>query len=189
MRIVQRLTILLFAMITVVFIGAKAYIYLKVDSTPPVISCDTDILDVRVGAPESQLLEGITAIDDVDGDLTSQIIVQSVSQLITGNTGKVTYIVFDSSNNMATAQRTVRYLNYEKPRITLSQPLVFKVGSNIRLLPYLSAQDDFDGNISRNIRIINQNVDSSNPGVYNVTLEVVNRKGDAESVPVKVVVQ
>ena len=188
LRLLQRGTAAVFILVLAVWAGLRVYSIKNVDNTPPVITCDSEVVEVRVGAGESALLKGVTAHDDRDGDLTDEIMIKGVSQLITADTAKVTYIAFDSSNNMATASRTVRYTNYEKPRFVLTQPMVFLVGSQVRLLDRLTASDVIDGDISENIGVTTQNVNAYTPGVYNVTVQVTNSLGDVESLPLKVTV-
>lgn len=188
MRILQRGIVALFLLTLLAFGGLKYYLYTSIDRIPPVITCDSDVVEVRVGAGEEALLAGVTARDNADGDVTGSIMIKGVSQLITADTAKVTYIAFDSSNNMATASRTVRYTNYEKPRFVLTQPMVFLVGSQVRLLDRLTASDVIDGDISENIGVTTQNVNAYTPGVYNVTVQVTNSLGDVESLPLKVTV-
>lgn len=188
MRILQRGIVALFLLTLLAFGGLKYYLYTSIDRIPPVITCDSDVVEVRVGAGEEALLTGVTARDNADGDVTDSVMIKGVSQLITADTAKVTYIAFDSSNNMATASRTVRYTNYEKPRFVLTQPMVFLVGSQVRLLDRLTASDVIDGDISENIGVTTQNVNAYTPGVYNVTVQVTNSLGDVESLPLKVTV-
>ena len=186
LRLLQRGTAAVFILVLAVWAGLRVYSIKNVDNTPPVITCDSEVVEVRVGAGESALLKGVTAHDDRDGDLTDEIMIKGVSQLITADTAKVTYIVFDSSNNMTTASRTVQYTNYEKPRFALKQPLVFLMGSQVRLLDRLTASDVIDGDLSDAIRVTTQNVDPSRAGVYSVTVQVTNSLGDVESLPLKV---
>lgn len=188
MRILQRGIVALFLLTLLAFGGLKYYLYTSIDRIPPVITCDSDVVEVRVGVGEEALLAGVTARDNADGDVTGSVMIKGVSQLITADTAKVTYIAFDSSNNMATASRTVRYTNYEKPRFVLTQPMVFLVGSQVRLLDRLTASDVIDGDISENIGVTTQNVNAYTPGVYNVTVQVTNSLGDVESLPLKVTV-
>ena len=49
--------------------------YLAEDHTPPVITCDSEILAINVTDDETVLCQGITAWDNQDGDLTSQVFV------------------------------------------------------------------------------------------------------------------
>ena len=134
MKNLERVTVIVFVAVLAVFIGLKAYTRMAVDTTPPQISCDTDTIDISVADPESVLLQGVTAKDDRDGDLTGSIMVKGVTNLLSGNTARVSYIVFDSSNNMATCQRTIRYTDYEKHRFALSQPLIYHEGGIYRVI-------------------------------------------------------
>ena len=189
MRILQRITIGAFLLVLLAFVGTKIYTSQAVDRVPPTITCDSDIIEVQVGASDRALLKGITATDDRDGDVTDQIMIKGVSQLIGADTAKVTYIAFDSSNNMATCQRTVRYTDYERPRFSLSKPLTFPLGTSIKLLDLLTANDVLDGDISDSIRVTTQNVDTGTAGTYSVTVQATNSLGDVESLPLKVVIR
>ena len=80
---------------------------------------------------DSALLDGVCASDDRDGDLTGQVLIRSVSQFTGENTALVSYIVFDSSDNMSTASRSVVYTDYTPPRFALSEPLVFAPSSSV----------------------------------------------------------
>src|SRR5699024_3957713 len=49
------------------------------DSIPPVITRESDTVTVSVAAEESELLAGLTATDDEDGELTGEIMISSMS--------------------------------------------------------------------------------------------------------------
>ena len=89
MKNLERVTVIVFVAVLAVFIGLKAYTRMAVDTTPPQISCDTDTIDISVSDPESVLLQGVTAKDDRDGDLTGSIMVKGVTNLLRGNTARV----------------------------------------------------------------------------------------------------
>ena len=188
MKNLERVTVIVFVAVLAVFIGLKAYTRMAVDTTPPQISCDTDTIDISVADPESVLLQGVTAKDDRDGDLTGSIMVKGVTNLLSGNTARVSYIVFDSSNNMATCQRTIRYTDYEKPRFALSQPLIYPEGGPVMVLDKLSAADSAGEDISGNISIVSQNIDIYTAGRYFLTAQVSNTQGDIESVTLPVII-
>ena len=114
--------------------------------------------------------------------------IQGVTQLIGSNTAKVTYVVFDEANNMATCTRTVRYSDYQKPFFSMVRPAVYTLGSTVTLLDRLYAHDVVDGDISGNIRIVSQNVNIKEPGTYSVTAQVSNSLGDLDTVNLKVVI-
>lgn len=187
MKKLQIATAALFAVMLAVFCAVMLYHGTAVDKNPPQLSCDSEELVISVSDPESALLAGVHARDDRDGDLTAAVMIKSISQLITDDTAQVTYIVFDSSNNMATLTRRVRYSDYEKPRFALSAPLNFTVGDKLALLDRLTARDVVDGDISGSICVISQNV-KDEPGVYTVTVQVTNSLGDAATLPLKLVV-
>lgn len=186
LRLLQRLTVAVFALVLAVFLGLEYYTRTQLDRTPPVLSVDSEVLEVRVGCPDEALLEGVHAHDDVDGDISHTVLIKGISPLITADTAKITYLAIDSSNNMSTLSRTVRYTNYEKPRFALERPLIFLTGSKVQLLDRLTASDVIDGDISEGIRVTTQNVDSSTPGVYTVTVQVSNSLGDVEILPLRV---
>lgn len=59
--------------------------------------------------PIVALLEGVTATDNRDGDVTSSIMVESLIVLDNGVEAKVTYTAKDNNNNIAKASRVVAY--------------------------------------------------------------------------------
>ena len=188
MRLIEKITVILFAAVLLAFCVTQVCLRLFVDRTPPVIYCDSEVLETKVGASNKALLQGITASDKKDGDLTDQVLVKSITPLITDNTAKITYIVFDSSDNMATYTRTIRYTNYEKPHFALHEPLIYPVGSNVPVLDRLEAKDTIDGDLSGSIRVTAQNISSSYEGLYNITAQVTNSLGDVETLPLKVII-
>ena len=188
MKILQRVTVVLFIVVLAAYIGINAYTRAVVDSTPPQITCDTDTIEISVSDPESVLLQGVTAKDDRDGDLTSSIMIKGATNLLSGNTARVSYIVFDSSNNMATCQRTIRYTDYEKPRFSLREPLIYPVDGPVMVLDRLTATDSAGEDISSNINIVSQNVNLYTAGTYFITAQVTNSQGDIESVTLPLII-
>lgn len=191
MKTLQRITVVLFILVLAMYIGTRYYYGNFVDRTPPRLTCDSETLQISINDPESAMLAGITATDDVDGDITDRVEIQGVSQLITSDTAKVTYVVFDSSNNMATCTRYVRYTDYRKPRITIRKPLVFRLDQLTGLkdlLEPVGASCVLDGDISDKIRVTTSSISLTKEGVYSVTLQVTNSVGDTQAVKTKVVI-
>lgn len=82
------------------------------DSDPPVLTLNgASTVTITVG--ETYEDAGATAIDDVDGDLTSQIVVDNPVDTNVLARYSVTYDVADSAGNLATATRTVEVLPRE----------------------------------------------------------------------------
>ena len=85
------------------------------DTTPPVITIIGDNpLEINVGENYTEF--GATAIDDIDGDITQNIIIDS-SDVNTALAGIyiVTYSVSDSSNNSTSEQREVVVFDDSQP--------------------------------------------------------------------------
>lgn len=148
------------------------------DTTPPVLTVDGDTLEVSVNATAEAYLEGVTAQDNQDGDLTDQVMVEHISQLIGDSRAKITYAVFDQAGNSATATRDICYTDYERPRFALSKPLKYQVGSTVTLMDRLTAQDVLDGDITGKIRISSQNLNNDTEGICSITVQVTNNLGD-----------
>ena len=69
----------LFVLSLAAFITYNVVDRITEDHTPPVISCAEDTVSASVSDDESVLLQGMTAEDDRDGDLTDSIRVSSMS--------------------------------------------------------------------------------------------------------------
>ena len=181
--------VILVALFAVTLIGAAAlflYNYTHEDIQPPVFRVDKEEISVSVKAGKEELLRGLHAYDNLDGDITSRILIKSNSELIDAGTVRYTYIVFDNASNYATCERTVHYTDYIPPRFSLSKPLVFNVGDSITFLDRVSAYDVIDGNITGRISLTESTVVSTIPGNYRAELTVANRLGDSSTLPVTV---
>ncbi|MCI6466412.1 MAG: DUF5011 domain-containing protein [Faecalicatena sp.] len=82
--------------------------YTGQDRKPPVISTKKVDITYREGDNYSTLLEGVTAEDNRDGDLTDQIFVDKIVP-IEGGRAVVYYGVMDKKKNVGTATRIVTY--------------------------------------------------------------------------------
>lgn len=145
-------------------------------------------ITLSVRDDQALLLEGVTASDPQDGDLTDRILFAGVSQLISEDTATATYLVFDSHNNMAQLQRTVRYTDYRKPRILIEQPLVFTSESTVGILDLIRAEDVIDGDISDHVRVSNLWV-TEDTDVFSMTVLATNSMGDTAKIDLPVIVQ
>lgn len=151
------------------------------DPTKPVIQSDREVLEIPVAYEETDLLAGLTASDEKDGDLTDQILVGEFSQFVEKGLCNLSYVVFDSSNQPATFSRQVRFTDYVSPRLTLSEPLVFTVGQAESAVDRIGASDVLDGDISSLIRQTDSDIDYRTAGSYTITVEVTNSFGDVET--------
>ena len=177
MKAIKLTVIILLAVLVVAYTASYIYLGASDKKIPPQISCSQDLLEVSASDPESALLAGLTASDPQDGDLTHKITISGISKLVTNDTAKVTYIVFDSDDNMASCVRRIRYTDYHRPTFSVEEPLVYAVTEEPALISRLKATDVVDGDISNNIRISTLEP-SSNSEVFHVTVQVNNSVGD-----------
>lgn len=160
------------------------------DHTPPTITCAEDTISVSVTADETELLQGVTAEDNKDGDITSSIRVSGMSHFIQKGRRTITYIVFDEANQAGTAERTLIYTDYTSPKIYLSQPLRYTLNDyyDANLAENMTAEDCLDGDVTKQIRISQTDDYYYEVGEYDITAQVTNNAGDVCVVPMQVTV-
>ncbi|EGY4491804.1 DUF5011 domain-containing protein [Listeria monocytogenes] len=133
-------------------------------------------------------LENVTAFDTEDGDVTSRIEVteNDVNSQVPG-TYSVTYQVTDSYGTTTTKTIQVRVFN-DKPIISaVNKELV--VGDTFDPLEGVRANDKQDGDLTNNIRIQANDVDSTKAGVYHVTYVVEDSAGEVSEKTVTITVK
>lgn len=157
----------------------------------PVIESDGETLEISCEYTKEDLLLGVTASDEEDGDLTDQIVAGSFSRFVDPGVTGLTYVVFDSQGQSASLTREVRFTDYHSPRFTLSEPLVFREGegSYTEAMERLDAVDQLDGSRKDWIVQTDTDVNYSTAGNYTMSVEVTNSLGDTASagLPVHVV--
>lgn len=78
MKIVRVITVAVFVLSVLIWGIGKLHVK-NMDKIPPVIQSDSQEIHVSISADELELKKGLTASDNVDGDLTSEIVVANVS--------------------------------------------------------------------------------------------------------------
>lgn len=146
----------------------------------PVFSVDKDLLECSVEDDDKALTKGIVATDREDGDLTKDIIVESISKFVDKKEHicNITYAVEDSEHHVSKVSRKIKYVDYESPKFVLSEPLCFDVGSDTTVIDVLGANDVIDGKVTKKIKILSNTTATSVAGKYTVTAQVTNSLGD-----------
>ena len=150
------------------------------DREPPEITFAEDEISLSVSSAEEALLEGVSAWDSRDGVVTGSLVVESVSGIAADKMVTVTYAAFDRAGNVAKAQRTARYTDYESPRFTLSQPLMFTAGRYTDVMSLVGAEDAIDGSLTDRIKatLVGGEGSISEVGVHDVEFRVTNSMGE-----------
>lgn len=164
-------------------LATAAYSFLFIwqdDHTAPEITIDGEELQLSVSAGEEELLQGVSAADDRDGDVTSGIVVESISNIDSDHTATVIYAAFDKSGNVAKAVRTLVYTDYEAPRFGLEEALIFREDTTPDVLSYVTATDAIDGDLSKQIKgvLVSDTISLSYAGHHQVDFRVTNSMGD-----------
>ena len=184
MRKFRYLVLAFFAVVFVVFSFTRVKENITSDYTAPVIHADSDSLQVSVMAGDDELLAGMSAVDNLDGDVTNTLVVVSKSKFIAKGMLRVNYAAFDKNNNVGIAARNVTYTDYHSPRFSMSQPLRFLSGNtDNNYLKNISASDCLDGNITQQIKInFGDTETTSNTSTRRkLYIQVTNSAGDTST--------
>ncbi|SVC69360.1 uncharacterized protein METZ01_LOCUS322214, partial [marine metagenome] len=161
-----------------------------VDTEPPLISLIGDAV-VQQELNETYEDSGATAADNVDGDISGDIvIVNPVDTKVAGNYS-VTYNAKDSSDNAASEiVRVVIVGDTGSPVIKLAGRQTLKVEAGITFTdPGYFAEDKVDGDLTDSVAV-DGTVDTSQIGTYSLTYNVTDSNGnDAVQITRYVVVE
>ena len=182
-RLLRGVSIAALVAAILLFAAAQVNERMNQDDTLPTITADSDTLEVPCAYTTDQLLAGVTASDAKDGDLTSQVLVGNFTRFIDPGVCDLNYVVFDSSEHMATLTRRIHFTDYHSPRFQLSEPLVFaeSTTNNTDVRALFSAYDVLDGDLTDWITYVETDAAYNNPGDYTITMEVRNSFGDTVS--------
>ncbi|MBC6308268.1 DUF5011 domain-containing protein [Listeria sp. FSL L7-1582] len=133
-------------------------------------------------------MAGVTANDTEDGDVTSKIQITASDVDITKvGTYHVTYSVTDSDNNTTTKTITVTVTSNAAPSIT-GVDKTLKKGTAFNPLTSMSAFDLEDGDLTNQIKVTANDVDTSKVGTYHVTYSVTDSDNNTTTKTITVTV-
>ena len=173
------ISLLLIMLCAAVLVGYRAWDRMHSDTEAPEITMEAQLPELSALEQRSALLQGVSARDKRDGDVTGSLVVESVRLLRSDGTVTVTYAAFDKVGNVAKADREVRFHDYESPKFFLRQPLLFSRNTSYDVLSAIGAEDMLDGDISHRIRAtVLDEVDSDYAGTHDVQFRVTNSLGE-----------
>lgn len=155
-------------------------------SESPTITMDKDLIEVSVADGEEALLQGVTATDTEDGDLTDSLIVESIGRFTEEEHRRVTYAVIDSDGLVSHAERELVYTDYTPTQFSIDSPLAFGKGTT-DLTVSVYAEDCLDGDVTSSVKLVAKDeIDTTKSGFYSAELKVVNSAGAASVLPVTI---
>lgn len=183
--------ILLTALMVLSLAAVAGYMfYQKTVASPgvPSIHFASETLSVPTDASDEALLQGVTATDPEDGDVTSSLMVEGMSRIDNDNNVKVSYVAFDSKNHIARAERTVHLTDYTATRFAFSSELMFVASNKVNVLERVTATDVLDGDISNKVKfsVEGDSISINSVGEYQLELRVTNSLGATAHLPVTV---
>lgn len=172
----------------VLFAGYLYWIHNNLDTAGPVITVEEGLLEISVKDEETALMQGISAWDNRDGDVTGRMLVESIYGINEDHVVTVTYAAFDRAGNVSKVERQVRFKDYVAPKFELFGSLSFPGGTGFDVLDYVGAQDVIEGDIRRRVRatLISDTKSISEMGSHVVRFQVTNSLGDTVRVELPV---
>ena len=98
----MRKIVIILCTLDVILMVLSVVLYLDEDRMAPVIHVEDVRMEYREGMTDEELLTGVTATDETDGDVTASLVVEKVSEVGNG-TVIVTFGARDRANNVAKA--------------------------------------------------------------------------------------
>lgn len=169
----------------IAFVGYKIRDSYFVDHIGPKITMKESTIHINCADGDEAILQGITAKDNKDGDVTNRLIIESKSNFIEKGRLNVTIAAFDKDNNVTKTTREVIYDDYQSPTIRVNEDLNFLVVNDAKkltgadILKKITANDMLDGDITQRIRLsVESSIIVTKTGSYPARLTVTNKYGD-----------
>ena len=163
------------------------------DQTRPEIEMDSPSIVISVNDEESAIFQGMKAYDEKDGDVSENLIVESLSNFYEKGKRTAYIAVFDYDNHVNKITRDVIYEDYEEPVFELTAPFDFPIkealgGITIQELSQnMSVVDSIDGDVSGSLRLSSDYIlNSSKEGEYPMEFQVTTSAGYLSRLPVTV---
>lgn len=101
--------LLVISLLLLIFLaGTAGWLLMNRDQEGPQIAIDESAAVVyHANITDKELLEGVTASDEKDGDVTDRIVVESVEVHQEQSCAAVTYVALDNSNNVSRSTREI----------------------------------------------------------------------------------
>ncbi len=125
---------------------------------------------------EFNYMDGVTAHDDTDGDITKNITYSGLVNTEEKGDYKVTYSVTNSNNKTTTKTINVTVVDNEKPVINAQNKTIY-LNSTFDPKEGVTATDKEDGNLTNSLEVTKNEVKTDTIGDYKVVYKVTDKAG------------
>ncbi|WP_338631904.1 immunoglobulin-like domain-containing protein [Clostridium baratii] len=126
-------------------------------------------------------MAGVTATDTEDGNITKDIKVTGTVNTNKPGKYELTYTVTDSDGNTTIVKRIVtvnmKWAEINNAPVITAENKTIKVGDKFDPMTGVAATDAEDGNITKDIKVIENTVNTNKPGTYKVVYEITDSQG------------
>ena len=103
-------TVVILALVNIVIIGIIIYFYINSDKNAPTIYFEDNGLTYTETMNTERLLEGVKAVDDVDGDVSDSLVVEKITTDEENGQATIVYGARDKHENIMKLSRVVPYI-------------------------------------------------------------------------------
>lgn len=143
----------------------------------PWIAAESDEVTVSVNDDRSVWQEGITAGVGGESSLTDRVRLTHVGKMDAEGRLRATFTVTDDLGRTASLARTVLFSDYTPPTFTLLRAPRIATGATLVLSDLIMVCDPLDGDITHRLQVVSSDLDTANPGDYEIELTVENSYG------------
>ncbi len=162
-------------------VAKKRVVTVLSDKTAPVISLG-GISEQKLEAGGVYVEFGATATDNIEGNLTDDILIEGNVDVNTPGVYNLFYTVSDKDGNVGMAKRIVEIIDTKSPVVNLFGELAITIELGAQWVePGYSANDNADGDVSGQVQI-EGNVNVNRYGVYRLSYSVTDSAGNTSSV-------
>jgi len=167
-------------------------LYVSADITKPVLT-KVGMDTVRIEQGQAYNEPGFTALDNLDGVITNNVVITSAPKFNVAIPGTyvLTYNASDAAGNKATSFKRVVIIGKDKtgPNLVISSPDTLKIGVNkiYTRFKIISALDLVDGDLTTAVTVVD-NVRTDKPAVFTNVYSVSDFSGNTRTVTRTVIV-
>lgn len=101
----EKAAVIIITVLNIILIAVCVLFYTRLDRTAPKLEFQSSDVVYRAGMNPEELMTGITAYDDRDGNITDRIVIEKTIENKEDNTAVIFYAASDKSGNVAKASR------------------------------------------------------------------------------------